>query len=832
VHLGGKPLKNKPKARFIILSTVALALMVLLVVSLYRLTIVQGEELAESAQKSNVKTISTTGARGRILDRNGIVLAYDETSYNVQFYRDPERRDSVSSALYTDALIQAIDIIEAGGGEVIDTFFIHQDEMGNCYYDWGVQSESGKASRYKNFRNAMGFRKEDISADEAYASLRKSWCIPDDMPFEQARKIMSVRQEVLLNNWRAYESVTIAYDVSIQVVAQLDALKLMGINTQQSTSRVYPQGNTACHIIGYLGRQVTEEMVDEGYSYNDYVGVAGIESTMEKELTACLSDRRGKESVEVNRHYTIIRKLDSQPPKDGNDVMLTVDIELQKVAEEALEDLITTIHERQQAELDARWDDKYSKLRENKEDIHLAETGSIVVLDVDTGDTLAIASYPNFDPNEFIEGISETRAQELFGEDSNNPMLNRAIQSSGAPGSTFKMATGLAGLMEGVVTLDEKISDESPYYYFVDDPDTKVTQNAPRCWVGDYSKHADLTVTSALGYSCNYYFFTVADRLGISRLGQWSSRLGLDSKTGIELPGELRGQIGGQAVLYDNTKSLSEQRSSLPRLYYNAIASYLKEILSSRGMEYDQKTVEECALHLLQLQDGTGRQLGGDIRRVLREDLGIPEGITRGHVWVSNISSYLDQLRWKPTQTIRTGMGQGVMLVTPLELCRYVAAIGSQGTVHNVHVVDSIIDGTGTTLSSTEPEVFDQLDVPQEYWDAILAGMGSVVSDEDGGTAAGAISEKFRTGGYADRILGKTGSAQTSAYNNVDLENTSWLVMLTPKEDPEIAIVINVPYGWSGASSMPAAEAIVKFYLDRKDSAAPENLYHINGLTA
>lgn len=142
------------------------------------------------------------------------------------------------------------------------------------------------------------------TAEEAYTKLRALWFIPEDLSFEDANKVISIRQEVLLNNYRAYEPITIAYDVSMEVVAEikLRADELTGLQTSQSTTRVYPRGTTAAHILGYLGRTATEEMVKEkGYSYDDYIGVSGIEYTMEEYLTGSTNQRKGERVLEKTK---------------------------------------------------------------------------------------------------------------------------------------------------------------------------------------------------------------------------------------------------------------------------------------------------------------------------------------------------------------------------------------------------------------------------------------------------------------------------------------------------------------------------------------------------
>ena len=866
-------MKTKAKGRFAILALVMLAMMTGLILQLGNLTLAKGATYASQAQSRSTETMYTTGARGRILDRNGIPLAYDKTSYNVQFYRDPERLSSDDSALYTESLLTAISIIEQGGGTIIDTSYIRMDENGQLKYVWGVDSADAIEARYRNFCNAMGFtiKNEDMStwitAEDAYRSLRKSWRIPDDLPFSQAVKIMSIRQEVNMNKWRAYEPVTIAYNVSMDVVAALDmrADELPGIQTTQSTSRVYPWGVTASHILGYLSRQVTDSMSENGmqrmgfdksdyesvkdiystnkdgetvvdmtklgYSYNDYIGIAGVEKTMEKYLTPSISKRRGTQTVEVNMHGTVTRKLESTAAVSGDDVMLTIDLPLQTVVEHALQNAIEKIHAKEVTKL-AENEESYRKKRPDL-DIKMAETGSIVVLNVRTGQVLAMASYPTFDPNKFITGLTPDDVKALFGDDSNMPTLNRAIASRLAPGSIFKMTTGLAGLMEGKITTTTEIDDGGKYTHFVSGDIVEV--NAPSCWTDNPASHANRTISSALTVSCNYFFFTVADMLGIDKLNDWSTKLGLNTATGIELPGELESHVGGQSVLYDYTLPIDEQKSSLPNYVYNVLQNYLKQVLKLRSMEVDDTAVKTCAKKLLQLQKGSGtsQEFGPDIRRILSEELGIPVGITMTQSWAHDINSILTELQWKATMTIRAGIGQASTLTTPIAIARYAAAFGNGGTVFDVHIIDRILDENGSVVKQYEPQVYNKIDAPDEYWTAIRRGLEGVVSPEDGGTAVAAFSKEFldEKTGYYTLISGKSGTAQISASNNIDIENTAWFVTLLPRDNPEIVIISCIPYGLSGSlAGGPAIEEITTFYVDRKNSSAKDNLVGVNGL--
>ncbi len=838
--------KGKLNTRIWILIGIFVVMLAVLLIFLDKLAIRETEAYSAAVQQTTEVTTYQSGNRGTITDRNGVVLAYDETTYNVLFYRDPSNRTPVDSARYTHSLIEAIRIIEEGGGKTIDTFYINMLSDGTFVYDFRTSDPSVAAARKRNFVDACNFSNPDLSAEEAYRILRNSWCIPDNMPFDEAKKIMSIRQEAVMNSYRAFEGVRIAYDVSLAVVTELDMAsdRLTGILTEKSSYRVYPYGHTASHIIGYLSKQVTKDMtsigysyedfrpfdgkgketrsmLDLGYSYNDLVGVAGVEKTMEAYLTPHLYGRLGTTRILKNKRGAIVEVLDSTQPTDGMNVQLTIDIELQKVCEEALLENIAETRTKQERRIQSDLD-RYERLSGGHvENIKLAETGAVLVMNVKTGEILALASYPDYDPNMFTDGIDETEYEQLFGAKSNQPTLNRAIGIRTASGSVFKMATGLAGLMEGKLTVSEMISDHSPYYYFVDDPTTKVEQNAPSCWITNTAKHANLTLSRALTVSCNYFFYTVADRVGIERLNYWAGMLGMKGTTGVELPGELSVQIGGQKARYDCEKPLSEQTSALPRLIYNRIYNLLRSIRDQRELQISDEKLRTCADRLLRLMDGEQRERGAEIREILKEEMNIPTGVSYAHTsWIVSISTWLEELRWKPTYTIQTGIGQGVMLVTPISIARYVAAIANRGTAYRATVLKEVDSADGTVWFRNQPEAVESIDAPDAYWDAILEGMRGVVSPEDGGTASSVFSMAFAYKGYLERISGKTGTAQTAATNNIDIENTCWFAAITPREDPEIAIVVFIPNGLSGSSGATAIERIVTYWYERQEAPA------------
>ena len=160
------------------------------------------------------------------------------------------------------------------------------------------------------------------------------------------------------------------------------------------------------------------------------------------------------------------------------------------------------------------------------------------------------------------------------------------------------------------------------------------------------------------------------------------------------------------------------------------------------------------------------------------------------------------------------------MLVTPISITRYISTVANRGTTYKATLLDRVENPDGTLYLDNQPEAVDVISAPDTFWNEILDGMKGVVSPEDGGTASSVFSKTFEEKGYLDRISGKTGTAQTSATNNIDIENTCWFAAITPREDPEIAIVVFIPNGLSGSSGAVAIEEIVTYWYERQGQGA------------
>ena len=825
---------EKLNARYIVLFAVCFVLFCVLALS--HLSLVKNADLPEDEEGNYVpevitRDIEVEGKRGSILDINGIPLAYDTASYNVQFAWDTNRTASSDNAKYTEIFAKTIEIVEKNGGEVIDEFLIRRDENGEFYFDVQKLDEAAQKSRIEKWCTNMAVSETSDTPEKMYYELRARYRIPEDATYEEAIKLLSIWQEVQFGKYKAYLPVTIAENVSYNTVIAIEthAYELIGMQVQESSTRVYPKGTVAAHAIGYTGNITAEDVEsgkidfeEEGYDIdNDTIGKTGIESTMEQYLTASTSEKKGAKTVSIDSNKGVLEELSYTGAKDGDDVILSIDVKMQEVLEAALKKNIEEVHATQEKtyndpDLKADYDEKLQN-RKVKE-VEMCVSGAAIVIEPTTGKVKAIASYPSYDLNLFVGGISD-EDYEALKEDKAAPLFNNAVSSASTPGSIFKMCTGIAGLMEGVVSTTEPINDAGPYTAHIKDG-----ARAPRCWTKYYMRHADnQTMEKALKVSCNYYFYEVANRLGIDRLQKWVDKFGLSEATGIELTGEAVGRIGNQKTLYDRNKEINKQFSYTPLLVYNRIYEILEEIGENRGVDYTPELLKEAATRILNLAGSVNGKTnyGDEIRQILSEVLEIPvrtsltEYNKDGRSQVLVINEYLSQLVWTDADTVTQGIGVGLTQLTPIAVAKYVSAIATGGKVMEPHIVDRIVDQDGNVVYQQDPVLIEDLEIPESYMRVIHEGMREVIAEDDGGAV-----DVFKDFEYKDILAGKTGTGKVS---DIDLENNGWFVCFAPldeNKEPEIAVVVFLPHGVSGMNAAPTARDFLQYYFDSKEEVA------------
>ncbi len=302
----------------------------------------------------------------------------------------------------------------------------------------------------------------------------------------------------------AYRPIVVIEDASLAQVAAIAArrldFELPDVVVQQVPTRQYPAEELAAHLFGYVG-EVTDQQAaaDDRFKSGDIVGQAGFE----RSYNDLLMGRDGVRTVIVNSVGREMGELERVEPTQGRRVRLTIDYDVQKAAEDAIR--------------------------------ASGFNGAAVVLDPSNGEVLAFTSRPAFDPNRFASGIDRVTWASLNTDDL-KPLQNRAIQGRYSPGSTFKMAVALAALEEGTVTPDFKVhcAGGATFYgrFF-------------KCW--KKGGHGTVDMRHAIEQSCDVYFYTVANMLGIDKIHKWSTALGLGLKTGIDLPNEVTGIIPSTA---------------------------------------------------------------------------------------------------------------------------------------------------------------------------------------------------------------------------------------------------------------------------------------------
>ena len=771
----------------------------------------RGEAYTERAETRSAKTITLYGMRGTIYDTNMVPLAYDRRSYNVTFYRDPLRNSEADRLAYTKTLAEVIKLIESNGKTTVNDFWLKKDEEGKWHFDSGSGSAAVEATRQSQWRS--NFYVNRIEEEDLYRTLVEKYRVLDalgkDADEEMIVKVLALWQESRMNAFKP-TPVTIAYDVGYETVSEVEvrSLDLLGIDVEESSSRVYPQGETACHIVGYTSKISSTQLEtyqNQGYPNDAYIGSDGIERSLEDQLSPYIEYRQGIRTVEVDTRGKAVRELSYTPPENGNSVVLTIDVDLQNYMAQKLKAAIDDIRVEQNKSLHwGHWlrenEDVLKQYAEEGREIQLAQTGAMVAMDPYSGRVLGMVSIPQYNLSMFNDGKVDPTLwnQVLEGE---NPLLNRAIGTKDAPGSIFKLCTALGGLSEGVITTDEIINDRAEGF-------TETNADRPaKCWISTPEDHQNQNLEKALKNSCNMYFYTVGYRLGIERLYQWAAALGLTSKTNIELPGEATSFVGNQHMLYDPENSPTWQNTAKPLLTYTAMKTELEAVFAERKMNVSNEVFEKALNDLMRIAVtyDSKEKWYLPIREILQYDLGLPRQYISSHYMVNTLVTYLADIYWTPNETIMCAIGQSITQVTPVAVARYVSAIVNGGTVYDAQIVDKIIAPDGAVVLEKQPVVANQINTQEAYYQAIRAGMEDVTDEVAGGTAA----KYFTDNKY--KIAAKTGTSQRT---ELDVENNSWMVAYAPAEDPRVVVVCYIQNGYAGAYSAWAIRPVINYYLD------------------
>lgn len=499
-------ISEKLEDRFLILNIVCILVGAILIVTLFNLQIINGQEYRERSTKRLLREEEIEAPRGEIYDRNGILLATNKLSFDVDLYKTKVEDERLNTIL-----LKLISILEKNGDSYVNELPIDNDN------NFTIKDEDNLKKWKKDLKIA-----EDADVNQTLDDLIKKYKL-ESYDRNDAKKILGIRMEIVKKGYSLFKSIKIAKDVSDATVAQIEEIKtdLNGVSVISIPKRYYPMNEIGAHFLGYVSRIDSKEydsLKGNGYTQNSIIGKMGIEQTYE----SYLKGENGTKRLQVDNFGNVASEYVSKEAKTGNNITLSIDSRLQQVAERSLLDAIEK----------TKTGEGLGKAFPD------ANAGAIVVLDVETSEVLAMASYPTFNINLFTGGIKQSDWNEI-NNNPVNPMFNRVISGIYSPGSTYKMLTGIAALESNNVTVDEKIQDTGVYPY----------GHKPTCWIYSYTKgaktHGWVKMSEAIKYSCNVYFYEMGRRMGIETLQEYTRKFGLGEKTGIELHGEVTGSVAG-----------------------------------------------------------------------------------------------------------------------------------------------------------------------------------------------------------------------------------------------------------------------------------------------
>lgn len=551
------------KFRFNFITVIIYIVGILLLLQLFNLQIIHGKEYREQSNTRLTRESTLKAARGSILDSSGNTIATDSMGFSLDLYKSKADNSTLNHTIFN-----ILAVLEKNGDRYID-------ELPLTIEPFTYTVEGQKLARFKK-----DFKlDEDASAEEAFYQLKEKYGITNESIIE-TRKIMTIRYSITNKGYSSTKAIRLADSITRQsaLVFNERSADFPGVNVVVQPVRFYPSMSLASHIVGYTGRITEDDLKTrkDQYDLNDTIGRTGIESVFEEYLKG----QDGTKQIDMAVDGTVTEEYITKEATKGSDVILTIDANLQRVTEEALANNIQKIRE-------GGFSQQYD-----------AQAGAAVVMNVKTGEILAMASYPWYNPQDFVGGISNDKWKE-YSQNTAHPLVNKAIQDAYAPGSIFKMVTAIAGLESQAITLTERINDTGVY---------TLGNQKWNCWYyTDYHRgHGRLNVSDAIKHSCNYFFYETGNRMGIDTLVRYATYFGFGNKTGIELPSETPGSLASK-----ETKAVKE----------NGAGWYPGDTLNaSIGQGYNSFTPLQMTKYISMVANG-GKQIYPTIvKTILKSD--------------------------------------------------------------------------------------------------------------------------------------------------------------------------------------------------------------------
>jgi penicillin-binding protein 2 len=508
-----------------------------------------------------------------------------------------------------------------------------------------------------------------------------------DTLLDTLTRILKTDRSELLSKWEKgkgrakYFPVILSSGISRDQMEYFEenSLRLTGIDIEVKPVREYPEGAFASHLLGYIGEISEKELAQQEFAeYNpgDYMGKSGIERSFEEYLHG----EDGGRQIEVDARGRYLRTVSETQPTAGQSVMLTIDQQLQAATEKALGD----------------------------------KAAAAVVMEVGTGEILAFASAPGFDPSLF-SGRMPPEKWEAYLKDKRHPLENKALKGQYPPGSTFKIVTALAGLAEGLIDDRTTVNCKGEY---------QLGNTKFRCW--NKKGHGMVNLKGAMRESCDVYFYMLGERLGVDRIARYARMFGLGEAMGCGLENEKSGFVP--------------------------------------TAEWKEKKFGK---------------------------------------------------KWYKGETLPVSIGQGYLLMTPIQLAAMTAGVATDGKIYRPHLVKKILDRDGKTVKEYHPELLKQVNLKPEYFRMVKEGLFAVVNESRGTGAAARL--------YEVKVAGKTGTSQVVKMQDnkgpVSYEHRdhALFVAFAPYDKPEVAVAVVVEHGeHGGGAAAPVAGQILRRYFETK----------------
>ena len=534
---------NKMRKRDNIIRIWAIAVLYIVIALVYvgRLLYLQvsGQDYYSMSTPSRTysRTVKIQAQRGEIFDRNGNPLVYNNYSHNIALdYASLPADDKASS----DIMISLVDaarilgmsdcIVEPKESLVVTA----EPGVGLSYSMSDSFLDSSRGRKYTRLIGELNVKDGASLEEQAEALLLHygiaEWDDNDELSYrytyESCAFLLELRLDMDLSGFSSVSPYVLIEGANLELLTIAEETCPRGILIQVSAERVYNYPGYASHILGRVGKipgAKLEYYTELGYPMDAVVGLEGVEQAFEEYLRGT----DGELKITEDSYGNILSTEVTKEPSPGHDVYLTLDIEMQMVAEKALAENIFKIRE------EAKWSGPLSG-----ED---ASAGAMTVLDVDTGEILAICSYPTYNLATWNEDYAVISTAEP------GPLFNRALYGTYAPGSTFKVGVSVAALEEKIIEKNTYINAQGMYMYYADSGYT------PRCWLYLMTgqSHGPINVVEAIQESCNYFFYDVGRRLTIEKMNEYCKHFGLGEPTGIELP-EKTGILAGPDYRADN----------------------------------------------------------------------------------------------------------------------------------------------------------------------------------------------------------------------------------------------------------------------------------------